>query len=70
MPLSDELLLGFVKGHFHPSEHICIQSEGRKNMFHTNCLLFIVWVNANLRGSPASPFIRLNNTVALSKDLF
>lgn len=24
----DELLLGFVKGHFHPSEHICIQSEG------------------------------------------
>lgn len=38
--LSDELLLGFVKGHFHPSEHICIQSEGRENMFHTNCLLF------------------------------
>lgn len=29
-----------VKGHFHPSEHICIQSEGRENMFHTNCLLF------------------------------
>lgn len=38
--LSDELLLGFVKGHFHPSEHICIQSEARENMFHTNCLLF------------------------------
>lgn len=38
--LSDELLLGLVKGHFHPSEHICIQSEGKENMFHTNCLLF------------------------------
>lgn len=42
------------KKHFHPPEHICIQSEGRNNAIHSNCMLSLAGVNADLRGSAAS----------------
>lgn len=42
------------KKHFHPPEHICIQSKGRNNAIHCNCMLSLARVNADLRGSAGS----------------
>lgn len=56
------------KGTFTLLSTFAYKVKAEKTCFTLIVCSFIVRVNADLRGSPASPFIELYNTVALSKD--
>ena len=56
------------KGTFTLLSTFAYKVKAEKTCFTLIVCSFIVRVNADLRGSPASPFTELHNAVALSKD--